>query len=95
MKRKVLGGLVAIIVGICLIVLSMYIKRQTGSARETIQKGKSLFSNNPIEKAVGGIVQGAAEGKIAQYEAIAKWSLYGGIVLIIVGAGLIFFYRKK
>lgn len=95
MKGKVIGGLVAIIVGICLIVLSMYIKKQIGSARETVQKGKSLFSNNPIEKTVGGIIQGAAEGKIAQYEAIAKWSRYGGIILIVIGAGFVFFYRKR
>jgi len=95
MKGKVIGGLVAIIIGVCLIVLSMYIKGQTGSARENVQKGKSLFSNNPIEKAIGGIIEGAAEGKIAQYDRFARWSLYGGIILIVVGAGVVFFYRKR
>ena len=95
MKRKVVGSFVAIIVGICLIILSMYIKNQIGAARETVQKGQGFFSKNPIGKAVGDTIEGAAEGKIAYYEAIGRWSLYGGIVLIAIGAGCIFFCRKK
>ena len=95
MKAKFIGGIVAVVLGALLIVLSAYIKGQIGSARETVQKGKGLFSNNPIGKSVGGFMEDAAESKIRQYEGIARWSLYGGIVLVIIGGVGVIFSRRK
>lgn len=94
-KATLIASIIAIVLGSGLIGLSMYIKRQTGAARESVQKGKSLFSKNKIESSVGKIIEGAAEGKIAQYELKAKWSLYSGIILIVLSvSGVILYYRK-
>lgn len=95
MKKKLIGSIVIVALGVVLILLSSYIKNQIGTARESVQKGKSLFSNNPIGKSVGGFMENAAESKIQHYETIAKWSLYGGVVFMMVGGVLIIFTRKK
>lgn len=95
MKKKFFSGIIIAVVGILLIFVSAYIKSQIGAARETVQKGKGLFSKNPIGKSVGGFMENAAESKIRQYESIARFCMYGGIVLIIVGGALVIFSRKK
>jgi hypothetical protein len=104
--KKILGPL-ALIVGIIMILVSVYIKTQleqgralVGSAKEKVEAGKSLFSLSPYTKEVGkGITRGAerkikeGEMEISKYGAISNFAMYSGIVLVIVGS-VIFFLPK-
>ena len=105
-------GLLAIVLGVALIVFVFYGKGKILEGKEEIASGKKsvkstqqLFSWNPISKQVGQGLTSGAEKKIAageltieQYETLFMWCQYGGIALIVVGAGLILFcrtYRRR
>lgn len=103
-------GIVVALGGIALIILSSYItnrieggKTEIGSAQRQVDQGNSLFSFNPATKAVGkGLFTDSSQRKInaanqevVQYETLVKWFQIGGIVLIILGAGIVFIGRKK
>lgn len=109
MKGKRSLGIFLFILGIALIVFSMYIKGETAegrrkisSAQRQVDQSQRLFSLNPITKQVGKGVTGTAqrridEGKreVAQYEDMAYWFQIGGAVLIIIGIGVVWTSRKK
>jgi hypothetical protein len=102
-------GLLAVILGVALIVFVFYGKGKILQGKEEIASGKKsvkttqqLFSWNPVSKQVGqGLTSGAqkqiaaGELTIAQYEKLFMWCEYGGIALIVVGAGLILFGRTQ
>lgn len=106
--KKILGSL-ALIIGIIMIFVSIYIKTQVeqgrelvGSAKEKVETGKTLFSLSPYTKEVGkGIAKGAekkikkGEMEIGKYEAISNFAMYGGIVLIVVGSVIFFIPGKQ
>ncbi|NGX34678.1 MAG: hypothetical protein K1060chlam1_01031 [Candidatus Anoxychlamydiales bacterium] len=109
MLTKRISGIIIVILGITLIGTSFYIKSQVSSGREQIseaekkvQKGKELFSTNPITKELGKGITDSAERKIKagsakadRYATLALWFQIGGGILIVVGGVLIFMKRKK
>ncbi len=108
MKR--IFGILIFIVGVVLICYAQYIKKQVAegtlkvsSAKQSVETGKGLFSMTPVTKEVGNLVTGSAEKKIAAgqeqidyYSSLANKMQIGGIVLVIVGAGMvILFWRRR
>jgi len=108
LKKRILG-IIIIVIGLSLIASSFYIKsrvksgrKQISEAKGNVRRGKQLFSLNPITKEIGKGVTSSAERKIKagsakadNYDMLALWFQLGGGVFIIIGAGLIFFSRKK
>lgn len=106
---KKIFGILLILLGIALIGTSSYIKVQVekgkaavGGAERGVAVGKGLFSLSPITKevskeAMSGIEKKIREGKgeIAKYEKIASWTFYSGIILIVLGAIILFLSKKK
>ncbi len=102
-------GIILLIIGIIMIVVSIYIKTElgkgrekVGSAKEKVEMGKSIFSLTPQTKELGkGLTQGVekkiAEGEeeIAKYAKMANLALYGGAILVVIGAVMLFLPSKK
>ena len=109
MLAKKISGIILIILGVSLILSSFYIKslvrtgrEQISEAKESIRKGKQLFSLNPYSKEVGKNITDPAERKIKEgsakadrYDTLALWFQIGGGVFIVIGSVLIFISRKK
>lgn len=112
MKIARILGILILIAGVASIFFSNYITEQViqGKAKvqqgeKAVQQGNKLFSLNPVTKAVGEnltnpIQKKINEGKetIAHYEQLAQTLKTGGIIGIIVGAGLIiisFMHKSK
>ena len=109
MNKKQILGVTILIVGVVLIFISRYImgqveegNRKISSAKKTVEQGNSLFSMNPVSKEIGkGLTSGAehkirsGEEEIAYYTSLAKICKIGGILLIITGAGVVLFCRKR
>ncbi len=109
MKSKRMMGIVAVIIGVVMIGISMYIANQVAegqgqvsSAQSKVDMGNSLFSMNPATKDAGKVITGSAQGQIdagsaqiAYYTQVAHWLLVGGIVVAIAGVGYALFCRKK
>lgn len=102
-------GLIVLIGGVALICISMYIKTQIVAGNEQIASGEqkiktmdTVFSLSPATKQVGSAVtnsgkQKIAKGKeeIAYYTALASQLQIGGIILIVAGAGIFIFGKKR
>ncbi|MBS0652667.1 MAG: hypothetical protein JSR39_03980 [Verrucomicrobia bacterium] len=109
MKTKSIIGSLLLICGIALIGFSMYVtsqveegKGKVSSAQSKVNKGKGLFSGDPLSEEIGkGLTSGAQkkidEGKqqIVYYEGVAYWTKNGGIACIIIGLGVFFIPTKK
>ncbi len=109
MKGNKVLGIVILIIGIVMLGASFYIKNQVlqgraeiSSAQSKVDTGTSLFNMSSTTKPVGGAVFGGAQSQInagsAQadyYAQMANWLQIGGIILIIVGAGIIFLSGRK
>ncbi len=109
MFSKRILGIIAAILGASLILSSFYIKNRVSEGRgkiseaeDNIQKGKLLFSLNPLTKEIGESLSDSAEIKIKEgsakadrYETLALWFQIGGGAFVIISAGLIFMGRKK
>ena len=91
MNTKRISGAVAFILGALLIIISIYGRHRLENAESTIHKGEGFFSGNRYDKSVGG----ALEGKLAKYRMPLMICLTSGVVLVVVGAGLLFLTRKK
>ncbi len=102
MNFKRVLGIVLVIIGIAMYLMSNYIqqqveegKGQVSSAQKKVNQSNSLFSlsPNPVAEQIGkGFTDSAQkkinEGKleIAKYEGMAGWLNTGGIVLVVIGA---------
>jgi peptidoglycan hydrolase CwlO-like protein len=109
MKKSI--GFVVVILGVVSILFANYIhgqvdagKQKVSSAEKKVGQANSLFSLNPVVKEIGQEATNRAQDKIdegketiGQYERIAQWLQMGGIVLVIVGAGIVLvsFLKKK
>lgn len=109
MNIKRIIGIVSIIVGIVLLMVSRQIDQkldeardEIGGAKKKVSTGKKLFSLNPVSKEIGdGLAKGVdkkisdAEATVAHYEKVSMFCHVSGIVLVIVGAGIVFLSWKK
>ncbi len=91
MKTKRIAALVLIVVGIIVLLLALYARSRVSEAKESVSKSSGLFSDNPVNKQITGALQ----GKISAYDAPIMIALIGGVVLCLVGAGTLVFFRKK
>ena len=92
MKFKQVIGLFVIVIGLVIFSYSLYAKYRVGEVRKNIEQGSSLFhGNNPVDKQINH----ALENKIAAYDLPILVGLIGGIVIVIVGVGTVFYRRKR
>lgn len=91
MKSKKLGGLVVLAIGVVLFIFSMYEKSRVNSAKSSISRGTSMFSGNAVGNAAGGYM----EGQASKYDTTLMLCQVGGIVLIIIGGGMVYWFRRK
>lgn len=91
MNSKQISGLVAFIAGIALIIFSMYEKHRIDEAKGNIEKGSSFFSDSAAKDIVGG----ALKGEVEKYDMPVLLCLIAGVVLVVVGAGATYVYRRK
>ena len=97
MKCKT-GGIITLVIGVLLILLSSYIKHRVDEAEHGFEESKGLFSpfsNNPAAGSVGGMIEGKVEEKVAQYRMLANGFMIGGIVLVVVGFCCFICCRKR
>jgi hypothetical protein len=90
-SRKKVMGLVVLLAGVVLFIFAKYEQHRVGDAKGTFGRGTSMFSGN----AVGNSVSGYVEGRLSQYDTPLKLCEIGGLVLIVLGAGILYFSRKK
>ena len=91
MKIKRITAYSAIILGFVLFIVAIYEKGRVSNAKANISSGTSMFSGN----AVGNMVGGALQNEASQYDSTIKFMEMGGIVLMLVGGGMLFFFRKS
>jgi hypothetical protein len=92
MKKKKIGGAVAFLLGVVLVIFSMYEKNRLEHAEGTLHEGESYFSGNQIAQSIGGIF----ENRLGSYRIPLMIALIGGIVLIVGGASVwLTCFRKK
>ncbi|HEX2578971.1 MAG TPA: hypothetical protein VHK67_01025 [Rhabdochlamydiaceae bacterium] len=106
--KQILGGIL-FVGGLGLLYMAHYINVQVEEGNLQILSGQrkvnqvnSLFNTTPATKGMGqGLTSGAQkqidEGKntIEYYTAVANRCQFGGIAALVVGAGMMFFFRKK
>ena len=109
MNYKQVIGVFAIIAGVVLIIIGRYITGQVeagnlqiSEAQHKVNSANSLFSRNMYTKPIGESLTSGAQSKINAgqedvnyYTIVAGRCQLGGIALIVVGAGMVFFFRKK
>ncbi len=109
MLKKIFFPIILILIGIAAIMGSVYIKnqvvegrRQIAEGKEKLERGKGLFSLNPITKELGRGLEKQGQSKIKEgtrkadyYQSLSNWMLYGGIVFIVAGSVVLLIKRKK
>ncbi len=90
-SKKKMIGLVAMLVGVVLFIFAKYEQHRVSGAKESYGRGASMFSGNATGDAVGGYMQ----GQLSQYDTSLRLCEIGGIILIVLGAGVLYFARKK
>lgn len=108
--RKI-SGILLVIIGITMYLMSNYIadqvyqgKKQIASAQQKVDIANGLFSQSPYTKGIGGAITSSGqkqinEGKnqVSEYELLANRLHIGGVVIFIAGIGLFLvgFLSKK
>lgn len=90
-SRKKIIGLVALLAGVVLFIFAKYEQNRVSGAKETYGRGASMFSGN----AAGDAVNGYMQGELSQYDTPLLLCEIGGLILIALGGGIIYFARKK
>ncbi len=90
-SRKKIIGLVVLLAGVVLFIFAKYEQHRVGNAKSSFSRGTSMFSGNAVGSAAGGVI----EGNLSQYDTSLKLCEIGGIVLVVLGAGILYFSRKK
>jgi hypothetical protein len=90
-SRKKLIGLITLLAGVVLFIFAKYEQNRVGNAKGMFSRGSSMFSGNAVGNSVGGYVQ----GELSQYDTQLKVCEIGGLILIVFGAGVLYFARKK
>jgi len=89
-SKKKLTGLVLLLAGVVLFIFAKYEINRVGNAKAMVSRGTGMFSGN-----AAGAVGNYAEGKLSAYDAPLMLCEIGGIVLVVLGAGMLYFGRKK
>ena len=84
MKPKKIIGIVLIIAGLVILLIGISARGRVANARANLKNTSGLFENNAVGKGFGD----AIEGKIDSYDTPVLLALIGGVVLIVVGAGV-------
>jgi hypothetical protein len=106
--KQVLGGII-FVGGLGLLYLAHYINVQVEagnlqilSGQKQVNQTNSLFNMSSATKPIGqGLTSGAQkqidEGKntVEYYTTVANRCQIGGIAALVVGAGMMFFFRRK
>jgi hypothetical protein len=95
MNTKRIIGIVVLVIGIIAILYANHQKKRIAEAQGNIEKGTSMFSGSSVGSEVGRTVGGAMESKVSSYNAPVMMLMIGGIVLVVIGAGMVFFCRCK
>lgn len=109
MKGRSILGIAIIIIGAVMLLFSDYIAKQVAEGKLQIQSAQSqvntvdtLFKKSDYTKPLGKVFTGSAQQKINEgqaqvdyYQNLSNKLKIGGIILIVVGAGLLFISRKK
>jgi hypothetical protein len=90
-SRKKIIGVVALLAGVVLFIFAKYEQHRVGDAKGAFGRGTSMFSGNAVGNSVGGYV----EGRLSQYDTPLKLCEIGGLILIVLGAGVLYFACKK
>jgi hypothetical protein len=90
-KKKRMAAFVVLILGIALFVFALYEKGRVNSAKGNISSGTGMFSGNAVGNMVGEVLQGEA----SKYDTTLNLMEIGGIILILVGGGMLFYLRKS
>jgi hypothetical protein len=90
-NTKRIIGIVVLIVGIIAVIYASHLKGRIASSESNVKTGTSLFGGNPVGSAVGGVM----EGKISSYKGPVMMLMIGGIILVVVGAGMALFCRGR
>lgn len=95
MNFKRISGVIAAIIGIVLIVISMYIKSRVEAAKEGASGLAGLFSMSKYTQGAGSRIEEMTEAKTRAYIIAANCLQYGGLALVAVGGLIVIFGRKK
>jgi hypothetical protein len=109
MKNRRIFGIALIIIGAIMLFFSDYIAGQVSQGRAKIANAQSqvdtidsVFSSSKYTKPFGQAITGSAQSKIDAgivqadyYEGLSGKLKIGGIILILVGAGLLFIKKKR
>ena len=90
-SKKKLTGIILLIAGVVLFLFANYEQGRVSRTKGMINTGSSMVSGNAAGRMAGEMMQGEA----SQYDTPLKLLKIGGIVLVILGAGVLFFGRKK
>ena len=109
MSRRKILGLILVVGGLALLIVSGYIKNQVAGGKEQISSAEKkvgqankLFSLSPATKDIGGAVTGGAEkkikaakGEVAYYAQLANQLQVGGFIVLAVGIVIFLIPSKK
>jgi hypothetical protein len=90
-SKKKLIGIVVLLAGVALFIFAKYEQNRLGNDKAMVSRGTSMFSGNAVGDSVGGYVQ----GRLGEYDTPLRLCSIGGLILIVLGAGVIYFSRKK
>jgi uncharacterized protein YjeT (DUF2065 family) len=91
MNSKRITGMVACLVGIVLIIYAVHSMSVISEAKSEVKNMSNQMSGNYVGRRISDDLQSHA----SQYDTEVKIGLYSGIALVVIGAGLIFFCKKK
>lgn len=90
-KTKKIVGIVVIIIGLIIFLLGLYAKSRVNEARSNVQKSSGMFGDNPVNKQINN----AIESKIGSYDSPVFWTIIGGVIIMVIGAGTVYSCRKR
>jgi hypothetical protein len=102
-------AIITVILGVILFFSSLYIREQVDEgekqvvdAQHKLNKGGGILSISPLTSAIGKTTKRAFQKKIVEgekeidfYDHVANWAEISGIILIVLGAGIFYVYRKN
>ena len=103
MNIRRLIGILLLAAGIAILFYANFqkgrIAEASKSANEKINKGQSLFQENPVSEAVGSMVGKSMHEKVSteveKYRAMVMWLTIAGIIVGVIGLGMTIFSKNK